>query len=304
MTELVQTLVVGVVIGSYFGLLGCGFGIIMGVSGRFHFAYATTFVLSVYVAESATAAGAPFLLAAVCGVAAAAATGAVIEDTLYRPLVQKLPSHALLAVFVTSLGIVIFGENAIRLIWGSDPQTLDPGYTVSAISFVAGTTVTTNDLMTVAVSAALVVALWLYLRASRFGRATRAVQENPEMATIVGINPRRVYLFVFAVGSAFSGVGGIVLAIRGAVLPDSGLDPTFTALVVVFLAGLRSSALRFGAFGVLIGLIQSFASVYISAAWASVVVFGCLFVFVALTPFLPTRESGRPRLFARAPAAG
>jgi branched-chain amino acid transport system permease protein len=123
------------------------------------------------------------------------------------------------------------------------------------------------------------------------------------MATIVGIRPRSIYLFVFAVGSAFSGVGGIILAIRGAVLPDSGLDPTFTALVVVFLAGLRSSALRFGVFGVLIGLIQSFASVYISAAWASVVVFGCLFVFVALTPFLPSRGSGR-RLFARAPAAG
>src|ERR1043166_9363053 len=199
MTELVQTLVVGVVLGSYFGLLGCGFGIIMGVSGRFHFAYATTFVLSVYVAESATSAGAPFLLAAACGVAASAAPGVVIEDTLYRPLVRKLPSHALLAVFVTSLGIVIFGENAVRLIWGSDPQTLDPGYTVSAISFVAGSTLTTNDLMTLAVSGALVLVLWLYLRASRFGRATRAVQENPEMATIVGISPRRVYLFVFAV---------------------------------------------------------------------------------------------------------
>jgi branched-subunit amino acid ABC-type transport system permease component len=303
MTELVQTVVIGVVLGSFFGLLGCGFGIIMGVSGRFHFAYATTFVLSVYVAESATAAGAPFLLAAACGVGASAATGVVIEDALYRPLVQKLPSHALLAVFVTSLGIVIFGENAIRLIWGSDPQTLEPGYTVSAIGLIAGSSMTTNDVMTLAVSTALVVALWLYLRASRFGRATRAVQENPEMATIVGINPRRVYAFVFAVGSAFSGVAGVIFAIRGAVLPDSGLEPTFTALVVVFLAGLRSSATRFGAFGLLIGLIQSFASVYISAAWASVVVFGCLFVFVALTPFLPS-GSTRRRLFARAPAAG
>src|SRR5262249_7049146 len=156
----------------------------MGVSGRFHFAFATTFVLAVYVTESTRSLGAPFLVAALAGVAASGAAGIAIEDGLYRPLVQKLPSAALLAVFVTSLGLVIFGENAIQLIWSSDPQSLDPGYTVSQIRLVAGSSVTTTDVMTVAVSAGLVLALWAYVRASRFGRAIRAVQENPDMATI------------------------------------------------------------------------------------------------------------------------
>lgn len=286
MTELVQALVVGVVLGSLFGLLGSGFGIIMGVSGRFHFAYATSFVLSVYVAESALDAGAPRVLAIAAGLVAAAASGVAFEWGLYRPLVDKLPSAALLAVFVTSLGIVILGENAVRLIWGSDPQSLSPGFSVSNIALGHGVSVTTLDVMTFTVSAAVVLALWVFLRTSRFGRAIRAVRENPDMATAVGISPRFVYLVVFALGSLLAGIGGVIFTMRGALLPDSGLQPTFTALVVVFLAGLRSSPLRFGLTGLIVGTIESLASVYISAQWASVVVFGVLFAVIALTPYL------------------
>ena len=304
MTELAQTLVFGLVLGSLFGLLGCGFGIIMGVSGRFHFAYATTFVLAVYVAESAHHHGAPLYVAITAGVAATAAIGVGIEYFFYRPLVEKLPSAALLAVFVTSLGIVILGENAIRLTWGSDPQSLSPGFTISNIALGGGVSITTMDVATVAVSSIVVLALWLYVRGSRFGRAIRAVQENPDMSTVVGVNPRFIYLAVFALGSLLAGIGGVLFTMRGALLPDSGLSPTFTALVVVFLAGLRSSLLRFGISGLVIGCIQSLASVYISAQWASVVVFGVLFVYIALTPFLPSRPVRLLRGFARTPAAG
>jgi len=299
-TELVQALVFGVVLGSLYGLLGSGFGLIMGVSGRFHFAYATSFVLAVYVAESALELGSPRYVAVATGLAAAAASGVVIEYVFYRPLVDKLPSAALLAVFVTSLGIVILGENAIRLIWGSDPQSLSPGFSISNIPLGHGVSVSTMDVVTFAVSATVVVSLWLYLRGSRFGRAIRAVQENPDMASAVGISPRFVYLVVFAVGSLLAGIGAMIITMRGALLPDSGLKPTFTALVVVFLAGLRSSPLRYGLTGLIVGTIESLSSVYISAQWASVVVFGVLFVFIGLTPYLSRGLIQRPVRLVRA----
>jgi branched-chain amino acid transport system permease protein len=270
-------------------MLGAGFGLIIGVSGRFHFAYATSFVLGVYVTESMLDAGAARYPAIAIGIAAAAASGVAFEWGLYRPLVQKHPEGALLGVFVTSLGVVILGENVIRLVWGSDPQSLTPGFSVSNVSLGHGVSITTMDEFTLGVSTAVVLSLWLYLRAARFGRAIRAVQENPVMATVVGVSPGFVYLVVFAVGSLIAGIGGVIFTMRGALLPDSGLQPTFTAFVVVFLAGLRSSPLRFGITGVAIGVIESLSSVYISAQWASVVVFGVLFVAIALTPYLSAR---------------
>src|SRR3954451_15452974 len=110
--------------GCSYGLLGVGFALILGVTGRFHFAYGFTYTLAAYLAFTLTFRGPtfPFWPSAIAAVLLAACVGAAIERGVYRPLARNAGATALLAVFVASLGIGIAGENLIRLLWGSETQ--------------------------------------------------------------------------------------------------------------------------------------------------------------------------------------
>src|SRR5689334_22745962 len=115
MSQFLQAVVVGVVQGALYALIAAGFGLIMAVTKRFHFAIATTFVLAVFATTSLVEAGLPVLLAMAGGLAAGALSGVLIEWAVYEPIVRRAPEAALLGVFVAALGVAIVGENAIRL---------------------------------------------------------------------------------------------------------------------------------------------------------------------------------------------
>jgi branched-chain amino acid transport system permease protein len=286
-TEFFEALAQSLVLGSLWGLLGIGFGLILGVAGRFHFAYATTFVVTVYLALELIDRGLPLYLGIVGGILAATLLGVLIERFVYRPLASA-GSGALLGVFVTSLGIVIVGENLIRLIWGSASKSLDTGYTLTRIA-VGEVGITNLDAVTFGLCIVLILVVWWMMRFTALGRAMRAVQENPDMAQAVGINPGRIYLVVFAVGSALAGICAVLYAQRTAVTPELGIQPTFIALVVAFLGGVRSSPLRIAVAGFAIATIEQFSLTQISAAWTPVVTFGALFIYVAVSPLADSR---------------
>ncbi len=287
--EVSQLLVNGLVNGSYYGLLAVGFGLILGVTGRFHFAYATTFILAAYFATSLVAAGLPLYVAILAAIAAVTVVGVAIERFLYRPLVERNPDAALLAVFVSALGVTIVAENAIRLIWGSTSRSLGSGFADERVVLWGETSVTTLAIFVTVVSVVLVAGLAVWMRRSRRGRAIRAVRANPDMARAVGIDPNRVYLLVFAIGSALSGVAGILFTMRYSAVPEAAMEPTFNALVIAFLAGLGASPLRFAVAGLAIGLIESLATLWISGTWSPIVTFGVLFVYIAVVPLVSGR---------------
>src|SRR5215217_7199292 len=91
--------------GCAYGLLGVGFALILGVTGRFHFAYGFTYTLAAYLAFTFTfRVDWPFWPSAVLGIVLAAVVGALIERGVYRPLAKNAGATALLAVFVAALG--------------------------------------------------------------------------------------------------------------------------------------------------------------------------------------------------------
>ena len=99
---------------------------ILGVSGRFHFAYGFTYALAAYgVFWGYSRAGMPFAVAAIFGVLVCVLAGVTIERVGYRTLARQAGASALLAIFVASLGIAIAGENLIRLTFSSANQQID-----------------------------------------------------------------------------------------------------------------------------------------------------------------------------------
>jgi branched-chain amino acid transport system permease protein len=284
LNNLLQLTVAGAVNGSAYALLGVAFGLIIGVTGRFHFAFTFTYTLAAFTAaEVGSRWGLPFWAALLVGALVGACLGIAIEWLIYQPLAKRSGPNALLIIFVASLGLAIAGTNAIALTWISSDTKSISGFTNAAITF-GPITFTTLNLTMVLVSWLLIFALARILVATTLGRMIRAVRSNPEMSLAVGVDPRMIYAVVFAIGSFLGGVSAVFQATQTAATADMGFTPLFYAFVVAFLAGLGSPPLTVGLVALALGLVESWSTLFLPTQWSALVVFTILFVYVALRP--------------------
>jgi branched-chain amino acid transport system permease protein len=280
-----QTVVNGFVNGSLLALLTLAFGLVVGTTGRFHWAMAASFMGAALVTALLTVkAGVAFPIAALAGLIVAALLGMAIETFAYRPLLARATGPAFMSIFLTSLGIVIIAENATRVVFGNAGYFITGGFQkiqslgihIGDISFAA------LDAVFALVAWGLIAIVWGALNFTSWGRSTRAVRTNPTMSRVVGIDPDGVYMWVFILGSLLAGAAGIMTGIRQSVLADMGTAPMFYAFVAAFVAGSQSGPIRFAVAGLLVGLLASVSTNWISVAWAPAVVFAVLFLYIAI----------------------
>jgi branched-chain amino acid transport system permease protein len=281
--QIEQLAVDGAINGSFYALLGVGFGLILGVTGRFHYAFALVFTFAAYVTSvMESAAGLPVIVAVIAGLLAAAVLGVAIEHLIYRPLALVSGPLSLLTVFISSLGVTIAGVNLITLAWSAQSRSLKL-VPVTPLQ-IGDVTFTTLDLSLVVSAWILIAALAVILSFTDLGRSIRAVRGNPVLSRMMGTDPGHIYLAVFAIGSVLCGVAGILNGARFAVLPDMGDRPVVFAFVVAFLGGTRRSPFVVGLAGLFIGLVESLSGFFVSPQWTSLVVFSVLFVYLILHP--------------------
>lgn len=277
--------------GTSYGLLGAGFAIILGVTGRFHFAYGFTYTLAAYIAFTLHARGTwagpfsngiPFILAGIIGILATAFVGVGIERFVYRPIAKRAGATALLAIFVAALGIGIAGQSAIALLWGQQSVPFyDRGRHLSKVGWGFWKVTYENlDVIQAVTSVSLIVIFALILRFTSLGRQMRATRVNPDLAEIIGINSKRIYLICFFIGTIFCGTSAFWYGLQFTVNPDMGARPVITAFVVAFLAGTASSPIRVFLTGIAIALLEQWLSMFISTRWTQTAVFVVLFVYL------------------------
>jgi branched-chain amino acid transport system permease protein len=286
--------------GCSFGLLGVGFALILGVTGRFHFAYGFTYTLAAYLAFTFTfRVDLPFWPSALIGVLLAAVLGAAIERLVYRSLASNAGPNALLAVFVAALGLGIAGDNIIRLFWGSETQAFY-GPKKKPIEF--WDTIFINfDVWQAASGIAITVLLALMLRYSALGRRIKATRVNPDLARTIGIDADVTYVIVFFLGTICAGVSAVWYGLKFTVDPGMGSSPIIYAFVVAFLAGTARSPVRVFAMGIVVGLIEQYSSIWLSVRWTQTAVF---VVLVGYLTYLAIKSSAwrarmRPPRLAR-----
>ncbi|MEO5900165.1 MAG: branched-chain amino acid ABC transporter permease [Ilumatobacteraceae bacterium] len=276
-----QLLVTGVINGAAYGLLGVGFALILGVSGRFHFAYSFTYALAAYGAFWASSrAGLPFGVAAVFGVLVCVLAGVTIERVGYRALAHQAGASALLAIFVASLGIGIAGENLLRLTFSSANQQLEGPDGLRTVVRWGPTAFRWVDVWQVLSAVVLVLGLTALLRYTVLGRSIKATRGNPELARIIGINPDTIYVICFAIGSLFAGVAAFWFGLKYSVAADMGFKPVIYAFVVGFLAGTARAPVRIFIVGVLLSVVEQLSSLWLETRWTQLVVFVILVVYL------------------------
>ncbi|MGE0718345.1 MAG: branched-chain amino acid ABC transporter permease [Alphaproteobacteria bacterium] len=279
MDLVLQLLANGIVNGSHYALLGVGFGLIFGPTRITHFAFGPIFAVGAYGCWATAKAGLPLWLAGPAGVAVAAIVGVASYLWLYRPFERQGSSH--LVVLIASLGLFITLENAIGIVFGTDTKVI-PG--LSPDIFLWGPVVVTSiQLWQVAALAAVAVALALFLRLSRHGKALMAMTDNGEMAQVIGIDTVRVSIMAFAVGSAVAAVPAVLILMKEGATPHMGFIAVFMAFVAVVVGGIGSLK---GAVigGYAVGIVENVGMWEIATEWQSTISFVVLFLILLFRP--------------------
>ena len=275
-----QILVNALVESSLTALTALGFALIYTTTRIFHIAHGAAYTVGAYACFAALVLwGIALPVAIVVGVAAAALFGAVVEWSVYSPLVARQAPP--LVGLLSSLGTYIVAVNVVALIFGSENKTFVSGQSNTLVF--GGIAITSAQLLQVGVSvAAVAVVLWTLVVTS-FGTTVRAVRDNAALAAITGTNVALVRVAIMALGSAMTGLAAVLAAIDVGTDPHAGMPAFLVASVAMILGGTRT--LVGPLFGALImAVFRSLVVWTISAQWADAVTFAALVLILVVRP--------------------
>lgn len=273
-------LVSGVVLGALYALMAVGLTLVWTTLGIFNFTHGVFMTIAAYVAWQA---GVDWGLGAAAGFALAVALlaglGCLIEAALVRPFVSH--RDRVLIVVMTTLAAMTILQNGVLLGYGGRFKQLPP--LVEGKVALLGATISRHELLIIVVAPLLVIGLLIFLKRTTLGTAIRAVGQNPEAATLMGLDVRLLYAVAFALSAAFAAAAGVLLGSIRFISPELGTEPLIKALIVAIFGGLGSIAGTIaGAFA--IGLMEAvftyFAGLYVTPA----LLFGVMILVLMIRP--------------------
>jgi branched-chain amino acid transport system permease protein len=283
MEEAVQTLVDVVSVGGLYALTALGIGLIFGVMRLINFAHAQLimaagYAILLFFTRSAA-------LAMVAALVAAVLLALLTERAAFRPLRGADPATLLIASFAASF----FIEKLMVMFVGSRPKGVDFLPFLARQVEVGGARLQLLQIVTIAVSLALLIATTWFLKSTRLGLEMRAAAENFRMAEVLGIRANRVIAAAFAIsGVLAAAVACLFVAQTGLVQPRMGLQLVIIAFVGTVIGGLGS--LPGAAFG---GFLVGAATILLQALLPPELrVFREAFLFVAVAAVLLLRPQG------------
>ena len=295
MEQLLQQLLNGITWGGIYALIALGYTMVYGVLKPSTSPTARWYMMGAmagwYVARGFGYDRAPsvtgFAVVLLASMVACAALGALIERVAYRPL-RGAPR---LASLITAIGISLLLQNGGQLVFGAEPKFF-PSLLASREVFRIGGVALSNIQLTVVLTAViLMIALQLVVMRTRFGRAMRAVSVDAPAAALMGVPVDRVIAGTFMLGSALAAAAGILVGLSNPKIdPLMGLMPGLKAFVAAVLGGIGSIP---GAMigGVLLGVVETMVSGYLSSTYRDAIAF---VVLIAILLYRPGGLFGAP----------
>src|SRR5262245_48630835 len=274
-----EVVVQGALTGLVYGLMALGLSVIFGVVRVVNFAHGEFTVIAMYAA---------FLLFTVFGVDPLVALIPIavvffaIGYGLQLVLVNRFVGRAEHEQFILMVGLAIIIVNGTLLIFGADARPIRLSYGFD--SFLLGPVIVDKVRLYAAVAALAVAgALFLFFRFTQTGTAIRACADNLVGAAVVGLDVKRLYALTFGLGLACVGAAGALMETIADAKPELGPIYTLIAFIIVIVGGLGSMA---GALigGVLIGLSEALAGLFLAPSIKSMVSFALLIFVLALRP--------------------
>lgn len=279
MSEFLQQIINGLSLGSIYALIALGYTMVYGIIQLINFAHGDIYMVGAFTGYFAILSGLPFPVALLLAMVFPAILGMLIERAAYKPLRYSPRITAL----ITAIGISLFLENFGILVLSPDPRPFPQVFTNPPLQF-GKVSISIPQVLTFGVALALMVALTLFIRYTKTGKAMRALAQDLEAAQLMGINVNRIISATFMIGSALAGAAGVMVGILiPRIEPLMGIMPGLKAFVAAVVGGIGSIP---GAMlgGVLMGLVETLTTGFISSTWRDAIAFGLLIVILLFKP--------------------
>ena len=279
MTEFLQALILGLLIGGVYALLAAGLTLIFGVMNVINIAHGAFLILAAFITWTLwRETGLDPLAAIVVLTPVMFVLGWLIYTATIRPIRTAPPAASVLLTF----GLALFLEGLMGVIWGNTSHSVRPAYFDQ--SFELGDIFLPKAQVYGGLVAIVVLAsLYLVLTRSWLGRAIRASAVNPQGAELVGVKVASVAALTFAIGVASAGAGGAIASVLYPFLPGSHYQWIARLLGIIVLGGMGS--LPGAVIGALcLGVAELMTVTYIGPEWATGVPYAFVFVVLLLRP--------------------
>src|SRR5438067_4227008 len=227
----------GVQFGLMLFLLAAGLTLVFGIMDMINLAHGSLYMIGAYFMASFVQATGSFWLGLPLALIATAIVGALLEMSLLRRLYGRDHLTQVLATFA----VILIANELVRIVWGSQPVLLNaPAELSGPVTLPGGMPYASYRLAIIAVGAVVAVLLYLLVTKTRVGMLVRAGASNREMAVAMGVNIRRLFTVVFALGAALCALAGAMLGPIFAVQVGMGENILILAFVVIVIGGIGS----------------------------------------------------------------
>ncbi|MRX42752.1 branched-chain amino acid ABC transporter permease [Agromyces kandeliae] len=285
MDTLVLLLITGLGLGALYFLVASGLSLIYGLMGVLNFAHGAFLTIAAFLGWEAgrrisdgTWTG--LAISALVGILVGATVAVLTEVLIIRRLYERHIEQALVTVGISLAAVALFEG-----IWGTDPIYTDRPAWLTQTTEILGARIPNDRFLLIACAVLVLGGIVLFLRRTRYGLIIRAGVENRHMVTALGIDVRRSFTLVFAIGGAAAGLGGVLASVYyGYVSAHLGSVLLIFAFIVTVIGGLGSLTGAAIA-SVLVAVLQQFANFYLGGT-------GDLVVVVLLAAVLLIRPRG------------
>ncbi len=218
-------------------LLAAGLTLVFGIMDMINLAHGSLYMVGAYLMASLVQATGSFFLSVPLAILATAAVGVVLEMSILRKLYARDHMAQVLATFA----LLLIANELVRMIWGSQPIMLNTPPSLSGpVELFPGMSYPSYRLLVIGVGLAVALLLYLLVTRTRAGMLVRAGASNREMATAMGVNIKRLFTVVFAVGAGLCAAAGAMLGPLLAVQVGMGENILILAFVVIVIGGIGS----------------------------------------------------------------
>ena len=286
MSTVVLLTVTGLGLGAMYFLIASGLSLIYGLMGVLNFAHGAFLTVGAYAGwwladQMGGSIQVSFLLSALFALGVGAIVAGLVELTLIRPLYRRHIEQVLVTV-----GLAFVLVALVQGIWGPTERPYEVPSWLFDTTSLFGAQIPNDRFVEIAAAVVVLLGLFAFLRFTRYGLIIRAGVENRAMVTALGIDVRKAFTLVFALGGAFAALAGALGGVYlGSISPGQGTSLLIFAFIVVVIGGM-SSLTGAAVAAVLVGLVQQFANYYAASG------VGDLSVVLLLAVVLLTRPGG------------
>ncbi|MEK6922507.1 MAG: branched-chain amino acid ABC transporter permease [Nanoarchaeota archaeon] len=281
MALLLQLTINGLIAGSIYALVASGFSLIYGTNRFMHFAHGISVVVAGYIIYTLfTLLGINFFLSFLLTLILSGLFGFLMFRLAYLPLQNRKASNVIL--LMASIAILILFQNLVQAIFGADVKSLRYLEVGKGLSFFSAV-ITPLQIVIILTAFVLMICLYLFMKKTKLGRDMRAVADNKELASIVGINDRKISDYSFIIGSILAGIAGILISLEQNLGPAMG-----TSLIIKGFTGAVIGGINFvpgSIFGsYLLGFAENYGIWFLPSGYKDAIAFVLLFIFLLFRP--------------------